>query len=460
MEPTLTFLGLLCLGLAIGALLGHYLGRQKASRQFQQSIVSEQLKNTQSHAELTLLKQRLLDLQTEAETLRTSHNVLLSDKTRLETLLEDAKQQENRLALMGQDLLKQIKQEMQAELEKEFQQKQEATQGKIGELLKPLTELILEHRQKVETVEEQLDEVEKQRIDETSQLKTLIDLMSKETRRLADGGNRLAEALSNSKGRGDWGEMQLTRLLEASGLMEGVHYEVQNGVRDDSSKLLRPDVTVRFTNNRLLYIDAKTILTNLERLEHAETEADAQTERKKHVAALEKEILSLSAKAYDAKHRDSIDFIVLFVPRESMLRLALEEKPDLLEQAFHRRIVLASPLILMAILRTVSIGWQEAQLSQNAQEIHGLARELHKRAATFVERFLKIEDRLKLAMGQFDDAKTALSGRMGLISQVKKLEDYGCKSEKKLLPLTLQGDLDLPEEEVADWETEPVGIKL
>src|SRR4029079_16170790 len=124
--------------------------------------------------------------------------------------------------------------------------------------------------------------------------------------------NKLAEALSNSKGRGDWGEMELIRLLEASGLMPGVHYEAQK-VQDG----LRPDITIKLSNQRVLYVDAKTIMINLERLFNAGDSEEEALERKKHAAALEKEILSLSLKSYETKCKDSIDFVVLYVPRES-----------------------------------------------------------------------------------------------------------------------------------------------
>lgn len=430
---------LLILGLGIGIGIGWLMACQKAlkekhqlEQEYQAKLSLEALANSQQETELRLLQQQFMEIQSAHQQLQESFYTSQSERTRFETLLNDARQQEDRLAVMGQTLLKQVKEEIQGDLEKEYSQKEELAQAKIGELIKPLSEMIEAHQKKVEEVEEYVNDVEKQRIDETSQLKTLIDVLDKDARRLAEGGNRLADALSNSKGRGDWGEMQLARLLESSGLLPGVHYDLQYSMQDENSKLLRPDVAVKFTNNRLLYIDAKTILTNLERLEHAFEEADAKSERKKHVAALEKEILSLSTKAYDAKKSDSIDFIVLFVPRESMLRVALEEKPDLMEQAFNKRIILASPLILMAILRTIAIGWQEAQLSQNAKEIYTLARELHKRTVTFSDHFLKIEMRLKQVMDQFDDAKTSLCGRMGVINQLTKLEKLGCKSEKQL----------------------------
>ena len=145
-----------------------------------------------------------------------------------------------------------------------------------------------------------------------------------------------------------------------------------------------------------------------------------------------------------------------------MLRVALEEKPDLMDQAFNRRIILASPLILMAVLRTIAIGWQEAQLSQNAKEIYTLAKELHKRTAGFSDHFLKIETRLKQVMDQFDDAKTSLCGRMGVIPQLKKLEKLGCKSEKQLssqLLTALEAASDLSaDSSEEDLEMETVGI--
>jgi DNA recombination protein RmuC len=416
---TFMWLGLLA-GVSIGFLTAFLLFKFQLARKTSEL----QLAQSQAHAENRLLKEQLEELKSTEALLRMEVNEISLSNTRLETLLEESRKQtdlqQQQFEVLSQNTLKAIHQEMEEKAAREAQQRQVVMDERIGQLLKPLREVIEHHETRVK-------EIEKQHTEDTASLKKHIELIVAETGKLVTVKNKLAEALSNSKGRGDWGEMELIRLLENSGLIAGVHYEAQK--QQDG---LRPDITIKMSNQRVLYVDAKTILVNLERLMSAGDSEEEAAERRKHAAALEKEVLSLNMKSYETQCKDSIDFVVLYVPRESMLRAALEEKPALMEQAFQRRVLLASPLILMSILKTVAYGWDQAQLSQKAHEIHTLGRDLHKRASTFVERFVKLGERLESLGGFYEDARLALTGRQGMIPQLRKFEEYGCKSEKTL----------------------------
>jgi DNA recombination protein RmuC len=415
-------------------------------------------------AENRILREQVEELKSTEALLRMELNEISLSNTRLETLLDEAKkqteQQQSQFEVLSRNTLKALKDELEEKAAKEAQLKQQMMDERMSGILKPLKELIEQNGEKVKAIE-------KQHTEDTASLKKHIELIVGETTKLVNVKNKLAEALSNSKGRGDWGEMELVRLLEASGLMPGIHYEAQrtqDGSVGQAGGALRPDITIRLSNQRILYVDAKTILVNLERLLGADDSEEEAAERKRHANALEKEVLSLSLKSYETRCKESIDFVVLYVPRESMLRAALEEKPALMEMAFQRRIILASPLILMSILKTVAYGWEQAQLSQKAQEIHALGRELHKRAATFLERFLKVGDRLEALGVQFEDARISLTGRQGMLPQLRKFEEYGCKSEK-LLPRASADDDDaevetlLLEKTAADGKVKPVRMK-
>ena len=411
-------------GLGIGYLTAFVLHK------FQLARLQSDMRLSQSRLETenSLLTSQVDELKSIEALLRMELNEVSLSNTRLETLLDEtqkqtekqAEQQQGQFEVLSQKTLKLIKDEMEEKAARDAQTRQMAMDERIGLLLKPLREVIDHHELRVK-------EIEKQHTEDTASLKKHIELIVEETGRLVSVKNKLADALSNSKGRGDWGEMELVRLLENSGLIAGVHYEAQK--QQDG---LRPDITIKLSNQRVLYVDAKTILVNLERLLGAGDSEEEVLERKKHAAALEKEVLSLSLKTYETRCKDSIDFVVLYVPRESMLRAALEEKPALMEQAFQRRVILASPLILMSILKTVAYGWDQAQLSQKAHEIQILGRDLHKRASTFLERFSKVGDRIDALGGAFEEAKQSLTGRQGMIPQLKKFEVYGCKSEKTL----------------------------
>lgn len=427
-------------GVATGFLVAYTVFKLQAARTHSDQAVLHSQRETENR----LLKEQLEEIKSTEALLRMELNEVSLSNTRLETLLDETRkqteQQQAQFEALSQKTLKALKEELEEKTVREAQQRQALVDERIGQLIKPLREVIEHHENRVK-------EIEKQHTEDTASLKKHIEMIVEETGKLVSVKNKLAEALSNSKGRGDWGEMELIRLLEASGLMAGVHYEAQK--QQDG---LRPDITIRLSNQRVLYVDAKTIMVNLERLFNAgDTEEEAK-ERRKHAEALEKEVLSLSLKSYETKCKDSIDFVVLYVPRESMLRAALEEKPTLMEQAFQRRVILASPLILMSILKTVAYGWDQAQLSQKAQEIHTLGRELHKRAATFLDRFLKVGSRLEALNASFEETMLSLKGRQGIVPQLKKFEEYGCKSEKSL-PANFALDEDETEAEHASVAT-------
>lgn len=423
--------------LSIGFLTAFLLFKFQLARKTSELLVN----HSQYQAENRILKEQQEEFKSTEALLRMELNEVSLSNTRLQTLLDETQkqteQQQSQFEALSQKTLKLIKDEMEEKAARDAQVRQLAMDERIGLLLKPLREVIDHHEVRVK-------EIEKQHTEDTASLKKHIEMIVVETGRLVSVKNKLADALSNSKGRGDWGEMELVRLLENSGLLAGIHYEAQK--QQDG---LRPDITIKLSNQRVLYVDAKTILINLERLMGAGDSEEESIERKKHAAALEKEVLSLSLKTYETRCKDSIDFVVLYVPRESMLRAALEEKPALMEQAFQRRVILASPLILMSILKTVAYGWDQAQLSQKAHEIHALGRDLHKRASTFVERFVKLGERLESLGGFYEDAKLALTGRQGMMPQLRKFEEYGCKSEKTLPAIGYtaeeEGWIELPE---------------
>jgi len=443
-------------GFAAGYWVRSKLGQNQNAANAQDLQHNERV--TRLEAENTLLKTQVDSSRQTEDLLRMELNEASMSNARLDALLHereqrdlaDRKKQEElseRLAVeqvqrqqeqaalqkaqfetLSQQTLKTLKDELEAKAEREYRLKQEAMDDRLGQLLKPLKDVLDENEKRVK-------EVEKQHLEGTTSLKTEISNIVEQTAQLVNVKNKLADALSNSKGRGDWGELELIRLLEHSGLHEGIHYEAQ---RQENG--LRPDITLRLSNQRILYIDAKTILVNLERLLLAEDDTEEHLqERKKHANALEKEVLSLSLKSYESKSNDSIDFVVLYVPRESMLRAALEEKPQLMELAFQRRVILASPLVLMPILKVVAYGWDQAQISQKAAEIQELGKELHKRAAGFLINFEEIGKKLGSLSETYDRTKTSFMGRRGFVPQLKKFEQAGCKSEKDLPKGLLQG---------------------
>lgn len=409
-------------GLALGWLLRAWRGR------------NERLALAEARRSLQLLETRNASIEAELKTLQAAHNGAIAERASLSTelrlLREQAEQQQNhferewleKFELLSQRTLKAVQQELEAAAHQELSERQQATEERLQRLLFPLREL-------VEKQEKHVQELGSQTLVQTASLKEQIRQVVEQTQGLISAKEQLIGALSNSKGRGDWGELELVRLLEDSGLLAGVHYEFQV-VQPDQS---RPDVMIRLPNGHVVFIDAKSLLVPLLKIEEAEQDpAQLADARKKSLQALKTEINKLSARAYQTKSQASVDFVILYVPRESMLRIPLEEEPGLMRDAFRQNVILASPLILMAMLKTIAQGWQQAEISRNAQEIQTLGREFHRRAGLMLERLDKLGQSLCGAGQRYNELLTSFSGRQGLLQQAKRLAEAGCPSEKAL----------------------------
>ncbi|MGD9955416.1 MAG: DNA recombination protein RmuC [Candidatus Nanopelagicales bacterium] len=222
---------------------------------------------------------------------------------------------------------------------------------------------------------------------------------------------RLAAALRRSDVRGQWGEMQLRRIVESSGLMPHVHFEEQASTRDDAGALLRADLVVHLADGRDVVVDSKVPLAAY--LEAVECDDDARRTAllAQHAADLAKHVDTLGSKEYWRRY-DSPAFVVLFLPSEPLLSAALEQRPELLQRAFDKDVVLATPTTLLALLRTVAHTWRQESAARNARDVHALAVELHARIATVGKHMAKLGRQLDSAVGAYNDTVGSLEGRV------------------------------------------------
>ncbi len=229
--------------------------------------------------------------------------------------------------------------------------------------------------------------------------------LGEQLRQVADAGEvlrhqtgRLAQALNHTGFRGRWGEMQLRRIVEVAGLTRGVDFSEQVSIVDDGSTL-RPDMVITLCDERQIIIDAKVPLDALlaadsplsDQVEHIAPDVALA-----HSKAVGAHIDQLSSKQYWRQFGQTPEFVVMFLPAESLLSLALATDPALLERAFSRNIVLATPTTLLALLRTVALSWRDQDIAENAQAIHRGAQELL--------------DRLLVMSGHLDKLGSALDG--------------------------------------------------
>ncbi len=300
-------------------------------------------------------------------------------------------------------------------------------------LLTPLKERIQGFEQQVERrfLEETRD-----RITLREQIRHLQELNV----RLSSDANNLAGALrGNTKTQGDWGEWQLLTLLEASGLQEGVHFRAQPSYVDDDGRQKRPDFIIHLPDDKHLVVDSKVSLTAYERFcsHPVEAGAERKLEAAAHLRSLRSHVLDLASKNYTRLYQiNSPDYLLLFVPIEPALGLALTTDKNLFIEALERNIVLVTPSTLLATLRTVSYIWKQDKQKRNVLEIARQSGLLYDGFVSFTDELAKIGHRLDQAQAAYHSAFNKLSrgGKYGatLVGRAERLRQLGAKTKKRL----------------------------
>lgn len=295
-------------------------------------------------------------------------------------------------------------------------------QQAIGGLVAPINE----HLAKVSARVEELDRL---RQEAYGALRQNIDDVRIGQRDVADQTRHLVQALRAPQVRGRWGEMQLHRVVELAGMAEHVDFSQQESVATEDGAL-RPDLIVRLPGDRTIVVDAKTPLDAYLRAVEATDEEARALALKQHGQQLRTHIGQLSAKAYWEQLGDAPDFVVMFVPGEAFLSAACLEDPGLLEAALDKRVILASPTLLVALLRTISMGWRQEKLAEHAQRISDEARELHDRIAVMAEHFVTMGSRLGKAVESYNAGIGSLESRV-LVS-ARRISEYGVSVTKEI----------------------------
>ncbi|CAM4048206.1 DNA recombination protein RmuC [Helcobacillus massiliensis] len=245
--------------------------------------------------------------------------------------------------------------------------------------------------------------------DLTAQLRRL----SQTTADLTHGTAALTSALKAPSSRGQWGEVQLQRIVEAAGMLEHTDFSTQaRGRSADGDREQRPDLVVHLSQGRSIVVDAKAPMDSFLRAVDAQDPSERAAQLQAHARALRMHVSSLSAKSYWAGLGDAPEFVVLFVPSDGVLAAALEADPGLLDGAFTLDVVIASPATLMALLRTVAHTWRTDALNRDALEVLSRSRELHKRLTTMGRHFTKLGRSLDGTVKTFNDVVGSYQSRV------------------------------------------------
>lgn len=303
----------------------------------------------------------------------------------------------------------------------------EKRQLAIEALVKPLRETLGQ-------VETKITAFDKTRAESAAALAQQLQMLTQSQGALQAETSRLSTALRSTTTAGTWGELQLRRVVELAGMSNYCDFTEQTSVTLEDRTRLRPDLVVRLPGGQQIVVDAKAPNEAYREAASAPDEATRAAKLLEHAAKVRNHVDALGAKAYWEQFQPSPEFVVLFLPGDQFLAGALSADPELLERAILRKVLLATPATLIALLKAASYGWRQETAAKNAEEISAQARELYDRVCAFTDHLEKIGPALDNAAKAYNNAIGSFESR--ILPAGRRLEELGAKGHKEL-PSTL-----------------------
>lgn len=357
--------------------------------------------------QLSQASQRLAALESRREAEEQAHVQRLADLNAARQQFADA------FKAISADILK----EQNTRAAEHFEQRRQA----IEQMVKPM-------RESLERYEKTLTAIEKDRAESHSRLHAQIEHMKQTGETLRRETSQLTLALKGSETRGRWGEFQLRRLVELAGMTEHIDYVQQQSLSTGDGARQRPDMIVHLPEGRRLVVDAKAIIDAYQDAVAADNDEARHAALLRHARHVREQVVALGAKAYWEQFDHTPDFVIMFLPSEAHLAEAAKIDPNLLEDAIIRNVLIASPMTLMALLKSVAYGWRQEALADNARAIMNLGREMHNRLCTLAEHALRAGDGLDKAVRSYNAFVGSLESQA--LVQAKRFESLGVKSAK------------------------------
>ncbi len=392
------------IALAAGAAVGWYIGSKKSRT---------------DEGEFKTAVKELADARIEIATLKANAENFDKQLDLLKQAREDLLAQ---FKAAGGEVLSKAQEEFLKRAEEKFGSAEKASKEAVAALLEPVS-------QRLKRYEDQVEALEKQRVDAFGQLTGLIQSMREGQEQVRAEAARLGNSLTNApKARGRWGERALQNVLEQCGLAEHTDFFLEHSIDTEDGRL-RPDAIVRIPGGKVLVIDAKVSLNAYQQAFEANEEAVRRQSLDDHAKSMRNHVQQLGAKSYQSQFDDAPDYVVMFVPGEHFVAAALEHDPQLWDFAFERRVLLATPTNLVAIARTVAQVWRQDALAQEARAIGDLASELYERIAVAGEHLKRVGSGLESAVGNYN--KFVGSFERNVLSAARKLKEKGIETGRR-----------------------------
>ena len=404
-------------------LLGHFLTRNRTERYL---------------SELHVLRPAVADRETLQRTLQEARVAMARMEEQLQTTkekLEWTEQAEEKLREMFDSLSVRALRNNAEEIQKRSNETLEAFKSRLdgdwNTQRESFRNLLDPVGKELEKLDRQVREMEKNRQGAYQSLSEQVVDLVKRNQELHGATVKLSTALRSSQTRGKWGEVQLRRIVEMAGMVEHVDFDEQA-----QSEGQRPDMIVRLPEEGIIPVDAKSPMEAYLAAQEAPSEEEMNKLLAAHARALRQHMNDLAKKAYWEQFDRSPEFVVMLIPYESGLSAGFSADPELLEQALAKRVLIVSPVTLLALLKTTALGWVQVKLTRNAQEIADRGREIAGRFGVFLSHFSEIGSELNGAVASYN--KAVASAERRLIPSLRRLSESTVSSDVAETPVAIE----------------------
>ncbi len=425
------------IGIAVGAVAVYLLLNPKVGRLHVELARKE--------TEMQMLSQQRTEEQRKSEERFNEEQRKSEERFAEETKLRE-KQFEQQLQTTREQLQNMAQQLMDAQAKKLKEENKES----MGTITQPLKDAISEMRKAI-------NDNTKDHTAQSASLREQLRLMMESNKEIGEKAEGLANVLRrDNKVSGNMGEIILGDLLASQGLTEGIHYEVQARLRDEQGRPLKndetgremqPDVILHYPQGQDAVIDSKVSLVAYQRYVNAETPEDKERALQEHLKSVRSHVTELARKDYSKyikAPREAVDFVIMFVPFESSLQLALANDPTLWRDAFEKKVFVTGEQNLLGILHMIHIAWVQNQQAENQEKVFGIAEQLLDRLGDFIQRYQKMGEHLDQVHRDFESAGNKLfTGRQSVVQKGRELVDLGAKENtNRRIPKAEQNVLD------------------
>jgi len=399
------------------------------------------MKDAPNNMELARLQATEKDQQRRIEELQKKASeveALLSDKARLEADLKNERNATTEKLQLLQDSETRLKTEFENLANRIFEEKgqslTEQNRERIAGLLTPFKEQLESFRQRV-------DEVHRVDTEQSTRLLEQVRQLQELSNKVSDEANNLAKAIKgDAKKQGDWGELIVARIIEASGLEKGREYEEQVGLYEEDGTLKKPDFIVYLPGNKAVIVDSKVSLTAYERFSSLDEIDDKAKALDEHLRSVRNHVNELQAKDYShLLGNKTLDFVIMCIPLEPAYQVALQNDKDLIYDLAKAKVVITGPTTLMITLKLIAQIWRRENENQNAEVIADRAGRMYDQVVLIAEALVDAQKKLTGVKESFDLALNRLKdGKGNLIGRVEEIRRLGAKVNKQLPPTLVE----------------------